>query len=134
MRELVNAITRFSVAVTIFGLQQLENAAGAITDSDVYLSRFRESLDAVTNAITAQLDQDAKPTLDSVTHLSADLVDRTMETLKTPALDPRQMIKTASDVIRKTAASLSTSAGEPKTAKESTANTPQRAVDALPGQ
>lgn len=131
MRELVNSMTRFSAAMTLFGIQQLENALGAATDSATYIARFRESLDSVTDAITSQLSAASKPTLASVSNLGTDLVDRTFDTLTAPAFDPRQIIETASTVMRRTAYSLSASAAAGAGAAGSRPNEPQRADDAL---
>jgi hypothetical protein len=107
MQELINSVARFSAAITMFGIQEIQNAVGTATDPQEYVSRFRHSLDSITDAVSAELDKTSKPALDSVTNLSSDLVSRTFETLKTPVFDPRQMLQTATDVIRRTADSVS---------------------------
>lgn len=106
MQELINSVTRFSAAITMFGIQEIQNAIGTGMDAQDYMSRFRHSLDSITNAVSAELDRTSKPALDSLTNLSNDLVGRTFETLKTPVFDPRQILQTASDVIRRTADSV----------------------------
>ena len=107
MQELISSVARFSAAITLFGIQEMQNAVGAAMDSPEYFSRFRRSLDSISDAIASELDSKVKPTLESVTNLSSEMVGRTVEVLKTPALDPRQMLQTASDMIRKTADSVS---------------------------
>jgi|SoiMethySBSTD1v2_1073268.scaffolds.fasta_scaffold146282_3 hypothetical protein len=106
MQELINSVARFSAAVTMFGLQEIQNAIGTGVDAQDYMSRFRQSLDSITNAVSAELDATSKPALDSLTNLSSDVVGRTFETLKTPVFDPRQMLQTATDLIRRTADSV----------------------------
>ena len=106
MQELINSVARFSAAITMFGLQEIQNAVGTGMDAQNYMTRFRQSLDSITDAVSAELDRTSKPALDSLTNLSSDLVGRTFETLKTPVFDPRQMLQTASDMLRRTADSV----------------------------
>src|SRR5690349_18655242 len=77
MQEMINSMMRFSAAMTMFGMQQIQNAAELAVDSQSALKKFRENLDAVTDALIAQLDETSKPTLKSMTNLGSDLVDRT---------------------------------------------------------
>jgi hypothetical protein len=107
MQDVFVSVLKFSTAVTMFGMQQVQNAAGAITDTDAAQTKFRESLDAVTAALTAQLDATNRSATKSITDLGSTLVDRTMSAMDMPAMDPRNMMKTASDVLRKTTDSVS---------------------------
>jgi len=106
MQDLINSIVRFSAAMTLFSMQQMQNAVGAATDSQAALTKFREALDSVTDAIASQLDENKKPTLDSMANLGNDLVDRTWETMKVPAMDPRQVLDTTGEIMKKTSDSL----------------------------
>lgn len=126
MQDLINSIVRFSAAMSLFSMQQLQTAIGAATDSQAAMNRFREALDAVTNAVTSQLDENKKPTLDSMSHLGSDIVSRTWDTMNVAAMDPRQVLQTTGDLIKKTSDSLADmmkrteaavpDAGEPKPA------------------
>jgi len=125
MQEMMNSMMRFSAAITLFGMQQLQNAAELAIDSQAALKKFRENLDAVTNALIAQLDDSSKPALDSMTNLGSDLVDRTMTAVNVSALDPRELVHTTEDLMRKTTDSLADmikkrppTAGEPQSAAE----------------
>jgi hypothetical protein len=106
MQDLINSIVRFSAAMTLFSMQQMQNAVGAAADSQAALNKFKEALDSVTNAITSQLDESKKPTLDSMAHLGNDIVDRTWDTMNVPAMDPRQVLQTTGDIMKKTSESL----------------------------
>jgi hypothetical protein len=106
MQDLINSIVRFSAAMTLFSMQQMQNAIGAAADSQVALTKFRDALDSITNAITGQLDENKKPTLDSMAHLGTDIVDRTWETMNVSAMDPRQVLQTTGDLMKKTSESL----------------------------
>jgi hypothetical protein len=102
MQELMNSVARFSAAVTLYGVQQLQNTLGAAVDPPGSVDKVRESLDHVTHAVSKELDATNKPTLDSLTNLSSDVLKRAFDMLQTPPLDPREMLHTASDLMRKT--------------------------------
>ena len=106
MQDLINSIVKFSAAMTLFSMQQMQNAVGAAADTQVALTKFRDALDAITNAIASQLDENKKPTLDSMSHLGTDIVDRTWETMNVSALDPRQVLQTTGDLMKKTSESI----------------------------
>jgi len=133
MRELIDSMVRFSAAISLFSLQQAQNALGAAADSKAALEKFTQSLNSVTEAIVSQIDEAAKPTLDSVSKLGSDLVDRTWTAVNAPVLDPREMMKNTGDLMRKTTDSLtdwvkkSTESQTPSTAE------PQLAAEALGG-
>jgi hypothetical protein len=124
MQEMINSMMRFSAAITMFGMQQIQNAAELAVDSQSALKKFRENLDAVTEALIAQLDESSKPALKSMTNLGSDLVDRTMTAVNVTALDPRELMHTTEDLMRKTTDSLADmikkkpANGEPQPAAE----------------
>jgi methyl-accepting chemotaxis protein len=102
MQELINSVARFSAAMTLYGAQQLQNTLGAAVDTPGFVDKVRESLDHVTHALTKELDSANKPTLDSLSNLSSDVLKRTFDLLQTPPFDPREALQTASDLMRKT--------------------------------
>jgi methyl-accepting chemotaxis protein len=102
MQELINSVARFSAAVTLYGVQQLQNTLGAAVDSPGSVDKVRESLDHVTQAVSKELDAVNKPTLDSLSNLSSDIVKRAFDMLQTPPFDPREALQTASNLMRKT--------------------------------
>ena|SRR5437867_2313641 len=130
MRELIDSMVRFSAALTLFSLQQVQNAVVAATDSKAAMDKFTQSLNSVTNAISGQIDQSARPALDSVSKLGSDLVDRTLTAMNAPALDPREMIKTTGDLMRKTTDSLT---DWMKKSNDASSAEPQPAAEALGG-
>jgi len=123
MQDLINSIVRFSAAMTLFSMQQMQNAVGAAADTQAALGKFKDALDSITNAITSQLDDAKKPTLDSMANLGSDIVDRTWDTMNVGAMDPRQVLQTTGDLMKKTSESLAgmmkkpgNSSGEPQPA------------------
>ena len=134
MQDLINSIVRFSAAMTLFSMQQMQNAIGAAADSQVALTKFRDALDSITNAITTQLDENKKPTLDSMAHLGTDIVDRTWDTMNVSAMDPRQVLQTTGDLMKKTSESLAgmmKKTGTDAVATPPPAGEPQAAASAL---
>src|SRR2546427_13207230 len=67
LRELTSSMIRFSNAVTLFSMQQMQNALGAVTDSQALINRFCGALDAISNTLSTQIDAAKKSTLDSMT-------------------------------------------------------------------
>ena len=136
LRELTSSMIRFTNAVTLFSMQQMQNALGAVTDSQAVINRFCSALDAISNTLSTQIDSSKKSTLDSMTRTGSEMVDRTMDVMNMPALNPREMMDTTADVMRKTTDSMADivrRATGPMT-QSSTAGEPESAADALGGK
>jgi hypothetical protein len=127
MQELINSVARFSAAMTLFGMQEMQRAVGATLDAPAYLNHFRASLDTISDAIVSELDPETKPTLESVSNLGREVVNKTFDTLRAPAFDPRQVMMATTDMIRKTADAMAkpasadcagSASGEPMPADE----------------
>ena len=127
MQELINSVARFSAAMTLFGMQEMQKAVGAMLDAPAYINHFKASLDSISNAIVSELDPETRPTVESVANLSREVVNRTFDTLKAPPFDPRQVMQATTDMIRKTADAMAkptgaeapkSESGEPKPAEE----------------
>src|SRR3989442_1023075 len=134
MEKLIVSMMRFSTAVTLFGMEQLENAMntmGGTEDVSKTMDRFRQSLDAFTGAVSKEIDQRKRDTLKSVTSMSEEAVHRTFEGMN--VVDPREVLRTTSDLMKKTSdsvADLVTKSAE--SVEEGLENIePQSAADAL---
>src|SRR5712675_3810291 len=106
LRELTSSMIRFTNAVTLFSMQQMQNALGAVTDSQAVINRFCGALDAISTTLSTQIDASKKSTLDSMTRTGSEMVDRTMDAMNVPALNPREIMDTTADVMRKTTDSM----------------------------
>jgi biotin synthase-related radical SAM superfamily protein len=132
LRELTSSMIRFTNAVTLFSMQQMQNAIGAVTDSQAVINRFCSALDAISNTLSTQIDASKKSTLDSMSKTGAEMVDRTMDAMNVQAMNPREILDTTTDVMRKTSDSVAdivrraTGAGAHADAGE-----PESAADAL---
>src|SRR3989475_2089398 len=136
LRELTSSMIRFTNAVTLFSMQQMQNALGAVTNSQALINRFCGALDAISNTLSTQIDAAKKSTLDSMTRTGAEMVDRTMDSMYVRALNPREILDTTADVMRKTTDSMADivrRATNPA-AHGTAAGEPEAAADALGGK
>lgn len=101
MQELMESMVRFSTAMTLFGLQQVQNVIDLSSDSKAAHRKFRTGLDAISDALTEQLDESKRKAVDS----ASKLVDTTYDAF--PVLDPGTLVDNVTDVIRKTADTMS---------------------------
>src|SRR6266849_1861075 len=137
LRELTSSMIRFTNAVTLFSMQQMQNALGAVTDSQEVINRFCGALDAISNTLSTQIDSSKKSTLDSMTRTGSEMVDRTMDAMNVPALNPREMLDTTADVMRKTTDSMADIVRRATTSvahSAGSAGEPEAAADALGGR
>jgi hypothetical protein len=137
LRDLTSSMIRFTNAVTLFSMQQMQNAIGAVTDSQAVINRFCTALDAISNTLSTQIDASKKSTLDSMSKTGTEMVDRTMDAMNLEALNPRELMDTTADVMRKTSDSVAdivrraSNAGKHGHHDDSSAGEPESAADAL---
>jgi biotin synthase-related radical SAM superfamily protein len=126
---------RFTNAVTLFSMQQMQNAIGAVTDSQAVINRFCSALDAISNTLSQQIDASKKSTLDSMSKTGAEMVDRTMDAMNVQALNPREIMDTTTDVMRKTSDSMADivrrATGSGHHSSHGDSGEPESAADAL---
>jgi len=131
---------RFSNAMTMFGIQQMQNAFGVVTDSQSVINRFVNALDSISNSLSSQIDDSKRSTMDSMTRTSSDIVDRTFDAMNVQALDPRGMMDTTADLMRKTTDSMAdmmrrtTSSMSSGAQSGSNSGEPEPAADVLAGR
>ncbi len=134
MQELVNSMVKFSAAMTMFGMQQMRNTAEMAVEPQAAMKKFQASIDAVTGALGSTLDEPNKQGADKMSKVGADLVDRTWDAMNVSAFDPRELMQTTVDLLRKTTESLAdlmkkatdeakSVVGEPKPAAEALSST-----------
>ena len=102
VRDLSTSLIRFSNALAMFGMQQMQNAMGAMTDSQAMLTRVCQTLDSLSDSLSHQIDASKKSTLDSITRTGTEMVDRTIEVMNVQALDARGVMDTTAEFVRKT--------------------------------
>jgi hypothetical protein len=136
LRELTSSMIRFTNAVTLFSMQQMQNALGAVTDSQAVINRFCGALDAISNTLSTQIDATKKSTLDSMSRTGTEMVDRTMDAMNMQALNPREVMDTTADIMRKTSDSMADMVRRTSSAVHGAAagaSDPESAAEALGG-
>jgi hypothetical protein len=103
MEDLVISMIRFSAAVTLFGMEQLQNTLNIVEGEDDVtksMNRFEETLNSLTANLTSRIDEKKKDTLQSLTKISEDVVGRTMDGMS--IMDPREVMRATNDLLQKT--------------------------------
>jgi len=102
MRELIASMMRFSGAVTMFGLEQIQNAVSAPADTQVALTRLRNTLDEMSESLASKLDGPKRAAFESISKTQTEILDRTANAVNLDA---------AGELMRKTSESLSGAIG-----------------------
>jgi hypothetical protein len=127
VQELINSFVRLSAAMSVYSMQQMQSAVETIDPRDS-VTKLKKMIDSMTDALTAQIDESKMKTVDSISNLGADVVDRTFNTLSVPGLNPRDLVDTTNKMVRKTTDSLANIIKSEKGEdKKSSAGTPQAA-------
>ncbi len=130
MSNLIASMARFSTAMVLFGVEQMEktmNVVGGEEELSKTVEEFEKTLHSLTDVLTGKMDKKKKETLESVTNMTEETVDRTLDTIE--VIDPREMLKASTDFLQKTSdvtaswVSRTASAVEKATAKSEKAET-----------
>jgi hypothetical protein len=105
VQELINSFVRLSAAMTVYSMQQMQSAVDTI-DPKVSYSKLKKMIDSMTDALTAQLDESKMKTVESISNLGSDVVDRTFETLNVEGLNAHDLVQSTNNMVRKTTDSL----------------------------
>jgi vacuolar-type H+-ATPase subunit E/Vma4 len=103
MQSLIVSMMRFSAALTLFGMEQLQSSLNVVEGEenlDKAMDRFEKALDSLTDALVNKIDDKKKDTLKSVTRMSEDVVSRTMDGIN--VMDPREVLRATNDLLKKT--------------------------------
>ena len=103
MTNLAVSMLRFSAALTLYSVEQLERSLNIVeggADLSKTIQGFELTLDSLSEVLMREMDEKKKETLQSVSKASRDMVGRTMEGME--IMDPREVIKASSDLLQKT--------------------------------
>ena len=103
------SMMRFSTAVTLFGLEQLQGAVtsvGSGEDLTAPVNRFQKAMDTFSEAVMKQVDDGKKETFETVTRVSEDTLRRTISGMNPAMVDPREMVRVTTDMMKKTSESF----------------------------
>ena len=111
--EMMNSMVRFTAAVSVYGLQQMQfmmTSPGQVLKS---VDHMREAMDSASQALTSNVDDQQNALMHSITNTSSDLMSRTLDMIDISMFDPRRYVDVATDVARKTSdAVLGTGGGK----------------------
>ena len=102
MRELMFSMMRFSGAITMFGMEQVQNSISAPADTRAALVRLRNTLDAMSESLASKLDGPKRTALDSMSKSQLDIWDNTSSTIKLDAAN----LDAAADLMKRASESL----------------------------
>ena len=133
MDKFLVSMMRFSTAMTLFGLEQVQGAVtsvGSGEDMTAPLERMRQTMDAFSEAVMNHVDEGKRETLDTVTRVSEDTVRRAFSGVGASIADPREMMKTTADMVKRTSDSvMGWMGGKGEEAQDE----PEKAAEALGG-
>jgi hypothetical protein len=98
MRELISSLMRFSGAVTMFGIEQIQNAVGAPVDTRTAIATLTSTLNAMSDSLISKLDEPKRAAHESMSKSQSEMVSRTLYTVNLNAPD---------ELMKKTSASIS---------------------------
>lgn len=127
MQDLINSFVRLSAAMSVYTLQQM-SAVGAIDPKDS-VPKLKKMIDSMTEALTAQIDDSRKQTVEDISNLGSGVVERTFDTVT--HFNPRDIVQNTGDVVRKTTDSLAGIIKPEKSDEKKSASTPQAVGEVL---
>jgi len=98
MRELISSLMRFSGAVTMFAVEQVQNVVGAPTDTRAAIAKMTETLDSMSESLVSKIDKPKQTVHESMSKAQVEVVDRTFNAVNLNVPD---------ELMQKTSASLS---------------------------
>lgn len=65
MLELLNSLVRLSAAMTVYGMQEVQTAAGSV-HPEKSVEKLREMIDSLANSLSSRIDETRRPILDNL--------------------------------------------------------------------
>ena len=96
MRELFSSLMRFSGAVTMFGVEQVQNAVGAPADTRAALARLNETLNSMSESLLSKIDEPKRAVHESMSRAQNEVVDRTFNAVNLNGPDELMQITSES--------------------------------------
>ena len=104
LRELTFQMIRFTNAVTLFSMQQMQNALGAVSDSQGVIKGFSDALKDISDTLATKIDASKSSALKSMMRTENELVDRVENVIHLPAMD--ELVDITAKVTRRVADSI----------------------------
>ena len=98
------------------------------------LGRAISLTQTISNTLSTQIDATKKSTLDSMSRTGTEMVDRTMDAMNVQALNPKEVLDTTADLMRKTSDSMADMVRRTTSAGAGSSGEPEPAAEALGGR
>jgi len=128
MQKLIVSMVRFTAAVTLYGLEQIQTATGSAKgggDLSKFLDNIESALGAMTDSLLDKIDRNKKSTLESVTQMATDVIDKGISGV----VDPRNVLEATGDLWQKSSDVVTEWLGK---STPTDGSKPKHAADALP--
>jgi len=102
MQGLVVSMLRFSAAVALYGIEQIQTTLDVTQSGQDFfkiLDKFEGALDSLTETLVDNLDKGKRDTLKSFTEVAEGLVSRSFDGMT--MIDPREMLRATNDLIQR---------------------------------
>ncbi|MEQ1945605.1 MAG: hypothetical protein ABL995_00345 [Bryobacteraceae bacterium] len=106
MREFMNAMVRFSAALTAFGWHQTTIAIAAPAQMLGGVRQIKEAMDAASEVLRDNVDEGQKQVFSSIVGVSTGLVARTVGMVDASLFDPSRIVQTTMGIARSTTDTL----------------------------
>jgi chemotaxis regulatin CheY-phosphate phosphatase CheZ len=127
MQKLIVSMVRFTTAVTLYGLEQIQTVSYLTQGGqDLFkvLDKFEIALDSLTEALVDNIDESKRDTLKSVANIAEEAVNRSFDSVD--MIDPRRVLRMADKLWQKSSDAMTdwfgkstpTNGSEPKPAAE----------------
>lgn len=129
MEKLLVSVMRLSAALTLYGMEQVQSTVSYAGKGESPFKAFDEweaTLNSLSDALTGQIGEDKKTTLESMTSMAEDLVSTSFDGVS--VIEPRQILRATDDLIR---ASSETVSGWVERAASADGDQPRPAADVL---
>ncbi len=104
MRELVKSMVGFSLAISLFGIEQMRNALKKKEDkNDSREDWIRGDLATVTGAAEQRFGERTHKVFDASDRFQREIIDLILDTFKSEDVKPKRMAEVAADVAEKSA-------------------------------
>jgi len=134
MDKFVVSLMRFSTAMTLFGLEQVQGAVtsmGSGEDLTTSMEKMRQAMDAFSETVLKQVDEGKRETAETVTRVSEDTIRRAFAGVSASMADPRELVRVTTDMVKKTSDSVVHWMEGRGTAQTAASEEPQPAAEAL---
>ena len=106
MRELAKSAIGFSLAMSLFGMDQIRNALKKKNKGERRQDRIKSDLDSITETTGQHLSERTQRVFDAGDQFQREIIDLLVDVFKSDDLKPRRMADLAADVAEKSAEAL----------------------------